>query len=61
MPTTEAQKKARYKYEKEKIKRVPLDMSKEMYADVKAAADAAGQSVNGYIKQAIVEKMNGGK
>ena len=36
-------------------------MSKEMYADVKTAADAAGQSVNGYIKRAIGEKMNGGK
>ena len=57
------QKKTEYdiKYAKENLKRVPLDLPKEMYSEVKAAADAAGQSVNGYIKQAITERMNGGK
>ena len=44
-------------YQKEKLKRVPLDLTKEKYQEVKAAADRAGSSVNGYIKKAIDEKI----
>lgn len=56
MGITEAQKRARYKYEKEKLKRVPLDMQKKEYEKLLETA-AAGMSVNGYIKTAIAEKI----
>lgn len=46
-----------YQYQQDKLKRVPLDLTKEKYAQVQAAAAAAGESVNGYIKQAIDERM----
>lgn len=57
MSYTESGKKASIKYAKEKLKRVPLDMQKTDYERLAAAASAAGQSVNGYIKQAIAEKI----
>src|SRR5699024_3351744 len=41
------------RYAKEKLKRIPLDVQKEKYEEIKAAADAAGEKVNGYIKKAI--------
>jgi len=45
------------KYAKEKLKRIPLDVQKEKYEQIKAAADAAGEKVNSYIKKAINERM----
>ncbi|MCI8317432.1 MAG: hypothetical protein HFG96_02755 [Lachnospiraceae bacterium] len=57
MPLTEAQKKANIKYREKSIKRIPLDVQKEKYEEIKAAADAAGEKVNGYIKKAIDERM----
>lgn len=48
-----------YEYAKEKLKRIPLDVQKEKYEEIKAAADAAGESVNGYIKTAIDQRMKG--
>ena len=45
-------------YHKEKIKRVPLDMPKAQYDRLKAAADAAGESVNGYIKKAVERQIS---
>lgn len=45
-------------YKKDKYKRVPLDLTKEKYQQVKAAAERSGSSVNGYIKAAIDEKMS---
>lgn len=57
MPLTEAQKQARYKYAQKSLKRIPLDVQKEKYEEIKAAADAAGESVNGYIKSAIDQRM----
>lgn len=46
-----------YAYAKKNIKRVPLDMQKTDYEKLSNAAIATGMSVNGYIKQAIAEKM----
>lgn len=46
------------KYAKEKLKRIPLDVSKEKYDQIKAAADHAGESVNGYIKKSIDIRMD---
>ena len=57
MPLTEAQKKANIKYREKGIERIPLDVQKEKYEEIKAAADAAGEKVNGYIKKAIDERM----
>lgn len=57
MAYTESRKKASIKYAKEKLKRVPLDMQKTDYERLAAVASAAGHSINGYIKQAIAEKI----
>lgn len=45
------------KYKSEKIKRVPLDMQKEDYETLKAAADAMGERVNEFIKKAIRQRL----
>lgn len=57
MPLTEAQKKANIKYRKENVKRIPLDVQKEKYEEIATAAKQVGESVNGYIKNAIDERM----
>lgn len=57
MPLTEGQKQSIYNYAKKTLKRIPLDVRKEKYEDIKAAADSAGESVNHYIKKAIDERM----
>ncbi len=57
MSITDQRKEYLYGYQKEKLKRIPLDVQKEQYERIKAAADAAGESVNGYIKRAIDERM----
>ena len=57
MALTEQRKDYLYNYQKEKLKRIPLDVTKEKYEEIKAAADAAGEPVNGYIKKAIDERM----
>ena len=51
--------KAKYdiEYAKNKLKRIPLDVQKEKYEEIKAAATAAGESVNGYIKKAVDQRM----
>ncbi len=48
--------KASLKYAKEKLKRVPLDLKKEEYERLSAAAKSADMSINGFIKAAISEK-----
>lgn len=57
MPISEERKEYLYGYKKSKLKRIPLDVQKEKYEEIKAAADAAGEKVNGYIKKAIDERM----
>lgn len=49
----EKSKEYRYQYERDKLKRVPLDLQLSDYEELKQAADAAGVSVNGFIKSAI--------
>ena len=49
MSLTESQKQARYNYAKKALKRIPLDVQKEKYKEIKTAADSAGETVNGYI------------
>lgn len=52
-------KKALYdlEYAKNKLKRIPLNVQKVKYEEIKTAADKAGESVNGYIKKAIDMRM----
>ena len=57
MSRTEAQNRATYKYAKEHLKRIPLDVQLDEYAQIKAAADQAGESVNGFIKAAIRARL----
>lgn len=54
---SEAKKAYNVQYVKDKIKRIPLDVQREHYERIKAAADVAGESVNGYVKRAIDERM----
>lgn len=53
MPAKESKKQYDMQYAKDKLKRIPLNVQKEKYEEIKAAADAAGEPINGYIKKAI--------
>lgn len=57
MPYSESQKRANYKYRDKNIKRIPLDVPNEMYEKIKQAADDNNETVNGYIKTAINQRM----
>lgn len=57
MSELNARTKYSIEYAKKNLKRIPLDVQKEKYEEIKAAADAAGEKVNGYIKKAIDERM----
>lgn len=46
-----------YQYAKEKLKRIPLDVPKSSYEEIKNHAEAHSESVNGFIKRAIQETM----
>ncbi len=52
--------KAQYdmEYAKKKLKRIPLDVTKDKYQEIKTAAEAANESVNGYIKRAIDNRIS---
>ncbi len=53
------EKKKQYtmEYAKTHIKRIPLDVQLSKYEEIKKASVAAGESINGYIKKAIDEKL----
>lgn len=57
MPNNPNKKTYNANYAKTKLKRIPLDVQKEKYNQIKAAADAVGEKVNSYIKKAIEERM----
>lgn len=57
MPEISTKAKYDIEYAKNKLKRIPLDVQKEKYEKIKAAATAAGESVNGYIKKAVDQRM----
>ena len=57
MPYNEKSYQASVKYKAQNIKRIPLDVQKDFYEHLSAAAAAAGESVNGYIKKAIEQRM----
>ena len=57
MALSEERKEYLNDYKKSKLKRIPLDVTKENYEAIKAAADASGEKVNTFIKRAIEERM----
>lgn len=57
MPRTKASNEAQYRYNTAHLKRVPLDIQKSVYEEIKAHAEARSESVNGFIKRAISETM----
>ena len=57
MTLSDQRKEYLYEYQKAKLKRIPLDVTKEKYEEIKAAAHTAGETVNGYIKKAIDERI----
>ena len=57
MSLTEKQKQSRISYAKNHLKRIPLDVQKAKYDQIKEAAAKCGETVNGYIKTAIDERM----
>ena len=44
-------------YARQKLKRIPLDVQLDKYAEIQAAAATAGEPVNTYIKKAIDMRM----
>lgn len=52
-------KKAQYdiEYKKKNLKRIPLDVPKAKYEQIKSYADSRGETVNGFIKRIIDETM----
>lgn len=57
MANSENKTKYNINYAKEKLKRVPLDVQKAKYEEIQAAAQSVGETVSGYIKKAIDERM----
>ncbi len=57
MPTNENKKQYDMQYAQKNLKRIPLNVQKEKYAEIQKAAQSVGESVNGYIKKAIDERM----
>lgn len=54
----ENKKAYKLKYAKNHYKRVPLDLTFDKYDEIKHAAEKSGESVNGYIKVAIDQRLN---
>ena len=52
-------KKKQYniEYAKSNIKRIPLDVQKDKYTEIKQHAETRGETVNGFIKRAIDETI----
>ena len=54
----EYRKKYLQEYQKKNYKRIPLDVSPELYGDIKNHSQYNGESVNGFIKRIIKEYIN---
>lgn len=57
MTYSEKKKAYNQKYAKEKLKRIPLDVSKEKYDQIKGHTEQTNETINGFIKRAIDETM----
>ena len=60
MSVSKAQIKATTKYEAAKYDKILVRMPKGQRAEVQAAADAAGERLNGYIVGAVKQRMEKG-
>ena len=49
---------AQYRYKKEALKRIPLDVQRADYERIKAAADSAGLPVNTWIKSVMFSALD---
>lgn len=56
-PASKAQQKAVHKYVKNNYDRIELTVPKGKKEQIKSAAESSGKSLNGYINEAIDEKM----
>lgn len=56
-PASKAQQRAVHKYVKNNYDRIELTVPKGKKERIRAAAESAGKSLNGYINEAIDEKM----
>ena len=56
-PISKAQQKAVHKYVRDKYDRINITVPKGRKTAIQAAADKAGQSINGYVTQAVDERM----
>ena len=57
MTYSESRKRASYKYAKNHYKRIPLDVQLSKYEEIKAAAESVNESVNGFIKKAVDDRL----
>ncbi len=57
MPNNDKKTEYNLNYAKTKLKRIPLDVKKEKYEEIAKAAENVGESVNGYIKTAVDQRM----
>lgn len=46
------------KWKKENVKRICLEISPDKYQQIKANTEKTGESVNGYIKKAIDDRLS---
>ena len=58
MTLSDQRKEYLYDYQKSKLKRIPLDVQKEKYEEIKAAADHAGESVTDTSKKPLMNEWN---
>ena len=57
MAYSENKKAYNRQYEKDNIKRVPLNIQKSDYETIKTHAESMNESINGFIKRAINETI----
>lgn len=57
LKTTQAQRAASVKWQKEHYSRIPLDVPKEYHAKLKEIARLHNKTLGAYIKEAIAEKI----
>ena len=56
-PISQAQQKSVAKYKRENYEQINLSVKKGRKAEIKAAADASGESLNKYIEKAVYARM----
>lgn len=57
MTYSENKKNYNLKYARTNLKRIPLDIQKDKYNQIKAHTELTHETVNGFIKRAIDETM----